>query len=106
MMSSAPGDNISAKLDALIDRASVMVVDLTSSWTIAEYRMAIARLKGAEATSGNRRMLRLIVVVTKAEQVPPSAHDLLIVTRPNNTTDDPEAFIADRIGKSPEKNCN
>lgn len=90
-----PGDNISAKLDALIDRASVMVVDLTSSWTIAEYRMAIARLKGAEATSGNRRMLRLIVVVTKAEQVPPSAHDLLIVTRPNNTTDDPEAFIAE-----------
>jgi hypothetical protein len=90
-----PGDNISAKLDALIDRASVMVVDLTSSWTIAEYRMAIARLKGAEAASGNRRVLRLLVVVTKAEQVPPSAHDLLIVTRPNNITDDPEAFIAE-----------
>ena len=33
-----PGDNISAKIDSLIDRASVMVVELTSSWTMAEYR--------------------------------------------------------------------
>lgn len=57
--------------------------------------MAIARLKGAEAASGNRRVLRLIVVVTEAEQVPPSARDLLIVTRPKNITDDPEAFIAE-----------
>jgi hypothetical protein len=52
-----PGDNVSAKLDALILRASVMVVELTSSWTTAEYRMAIARLKGAEAESSKIRPL-------------------------------------------------
>ena len=90
-----PGDNVSAKLDALIDRASVMVVELTSSWTTAEYRMAIARLKGTEADSPNRQRLRLIVVVTNSEQVPPSAHDFPIITRPNRMTDDPEGFIAE-----------
>jgi hypothetical protein len=90
-----PGDNISAKLDALIDRASVMVVELTSSWTMAEYRMAIARIKGTEANSPQRRPLRLIVVVTQSEQVPPSAYDIPVITRPNIITDDPEAFIAE-----------
>jgi SIR2-like domain len=90
-----PGDNVSAKLDTLIDRASVMVVDLTSPWTTAEYRMAIARLKGAEAESSKRRRLRLIVVVTGSEQVPPSAHDFPVITRPKKITDDPEAFVAE-----------
>jgi hypothetical protein len=90
-----PGDNVSAKLDALIDRASVMVVDLTSPWTTAEYRMAIARLKGAEAESPNRRPLRLIVVVTHSEQVPPSAQDLPVIRRPNKITDEPEAFVTE-----------
>jgi len=90
-----PGENVSAKLDTLIDRASVMVVELTSSWTTAEYRMAIARLKGAEADSPNRRRLRLIVVVTNSEQVPPSAYDFPIITRPNKITDDPEGFVAE-----------
>jgi hypothetical protein len=90
-----PGDNVSAKLDALIDRASVMVVELTSSWTTAEYRMAIARLKGAEAESANRRRLRLIVVVTNSEQLPPSAADFPVITRPDKITDDPEGFVTD-----------
>ena len=90
-----PGDNVSAKLDTLIDRSSVMVVELTSSWTAAEYRMAIARLKGAEAESSNRRRLRLIVVVTSSEQVPPSANDFPVITRPNKITDDPEGFVTD-----------
>lgn len=90
-----PGDNVSAKLDALIDRASVMVVELTSPWTTAEYRMAIARLKGAEADSPNRRRLRLIVVVTNFEQVPPSAHDFPVITRPDKITDDPEGFVTE-----------
>ena len=83
-----PGDNVSAKIDALIDRASVMVVELTSTWTMAEYRMAIARLKGAEADSPHRRRLQLIVVVTHSEQVPPSAHDIPVITRPNIVIED------------------
>jgi hypothetical protein len=90
-----PGDNVNAKLDALIDRASVMVVELTSSWTKAEYGMAIARLKGAEADSPNQKRLRLIVVVTESEQVPPSAHDLRVIIRPKKLTDDLESFVVE-----------
>ena len=87
-----PGDNINAKLDTLIDRASVMVIELTSSWTKAEYGIAIARLKGAEADSANKRRFRLIVIVTESEQVPPSAHDLIVITRPKKLTDNLEFF--------------
>ena len=90
-----PGDNISAKIDSLIDRASVMVVELTSSWTMAEYRMALARLAGAEAESGHRRRLELILVVTHSEQVPISARNFPVITRPNIVTQDPEPFIAE-----------
>jgi hypothetical protein len=94
----SPGDNISAKLDALIDRAAVMVAELTSSWTMAEYRMAIARIKGAEVDSAQKKSLRLIVVVSDAEQVPPSAQGFPVLRRPNKITNDPEGFIADLAG--------
>jgi hypothetical protein len=94
----SPGDNVSAKLDALIDRAAVMVAELTSSWTMAEYRMAIARIKGAEADSAQRKSLQLIIVVTDNEQPPPSAQGFPTLTRPKKITDDPEGFIADLAG--------
>lgn len=94
----APGDNVSAKIDALIDRASVMVVELTSSWTMAEYRMAVARIKGAEADLAQRKPLRLIIVVTEFEQAPPSAQGFPVLTRPNTITDELEGFIADLGG--------
>jgi hypothetical protein len=68
----SPGDNVSAKLDALIDRAAVMVTEVGSSWTLAEYRMAVARIKGADTDSAQRKSLRLIVVATESEQTPPS----------------------------------
>ncbi len=87
-----PGDNINAKLDTLIDRASVMVVELTSSWTKAEYEIAIARLKGAEAESAKKNRFRLIVIVTETAQVPPSVYDLIVITRPKKLTDNLEAF--------------
>jgi SIR2-like protein len=90
-----PGDNITAKLDALIDRASVMVAELTSSWTMAEYRMAIARIKGTGADLTQRKPLRLIVVVSDREQAPPSAQGFPVLSRPNTITDDPEGFIAE-----------
>jgi hypothetical protein len=93
-----PGDNISAKLDTLIDRSAVMVVELTSAWTLAEYRMALARIKGAEADLGQRKQLHLIVVVTDQEQVPASAKGFPVLTRPNKLTDDSDGFIADLNG--------
>lgn len=94
----SPGDNVNAKLDALIDRAAVMVVELSSGWTMAEYRMAIARIKGTEGDPAQRKPLHLIVVVTDREQVPASAKGLAVLQRPSRTTDDADAFVADLRG--------
>ena len=93
-----PGDSISAKLDGLIDRASVMVAELTSSGTMAEYRMAIARIKGTEIETSHRKPLQLIVVVTDDEQLPPDAQGFPVLVRPRKVTDDPEGFIEDLAG--------
>jgi hypothetical protein len=94
----SPGDNVSAKIDALVDRASVMVAELTTSWTVAEYRIALARIKGTEADLAQRKPLRLIIVVTDLDQAPPSAQGFPVLTRPNIISDEPEGFIADLAG--------
>ncbi len=94
----SPGDNVSAKLDTLIDRSSVMVAELTSAWTMAEYRIAIARIKESEDDQLGRRRLRLIVVVTDPEQLPASAKGLSVLTRAKNISDVAEGFIADLAG--------
>ena len=88
-----PGDSISAKIDTLIDRSSVMVAELTSSWAQAEYRMAIARIKGARPDPEQRKPLRLIVVVSGNDQIPPSAQEFPVIRRPNNLNEDPDGFV-------------
>lgn len=88
-----PGDSISAKLDSLIDRASVMVIELSTSWTRAEFRMALARLKDTEATAPRRARLRLVVVATGPEQLPPETHDVVTIYRPEHTADNSDDFI-------------
>ena len=93
-----PGDNISAKLDALIDRAAVMVTELTSSWTMAEYRMALARLREPQTAGAQRKALRVILVVADYDQVPASAQGWPVLQRPNVLTDDPSGFLGDLRG--------
>lgn len=94
-----PGDSISAKLDSLVDRASVMVIELSTTWTRAEFRIALARLKGPEADLSGRRKLRLIVVTTPSEQIPPAAHDFLVVSRPDEIADGADVFV-ERLGEA------
>ena len=57
----SPGDNINAKIDALIDRSAVMVVEPTTQSTIAELRMALTRRSRASGKDP-RAALRTIVV--------------------------------------------
>ena len=94
----SPGDNISAKLDALIDRAAVMVTEVSSSWTLAEYRMAVARIKTSDTDAEQHKSLRLIMVVTDKNQAPPSAQNFPVLTRPSAITGDAEGFIGDLGG--------
>ena len=70
-----------------------MVSELTSSWALAEYRMAIARIKGAQPDADQHKLLRLIIIVTDRGQAPASADGLPIVLRPNVISEDPESFL-------------
>lgn len=91
----SPGDNINAKIDALIDRATVMVVELSSQWTRAEYDIAVAPMKGAEPKTSHRRGLEIIIVTTDIEQVPASARDFILIYRKSLISEDTADF-ADR----------
>lgn len=89
-----PGDNFNAKIASLIDRASVMVAEITSSATSAELRMALAREKGRPGSVDRSRPFRLILIVTDIEQIPPYAPEVLYIERPNKTEEDSESFIS------------
>ncbi|MDR3734276.1 MAG: SIR2 family protein [Acidobacteriaceae bacterium] len=86
-----PGDNVTAKLDSLIDRASVMVIELNSSWTRVEYGMALERLK--DPGSRGPKSFQLILVGAEAEAFPTPLESIIRLTRPNLLSGDPEEFI-------------
>lgn len=58
----SPGDNINAKIDALIDRSAVIVAEPTTQRTLAELRKAITRRSRVIPGSEARPELRIIVV--------------------------------------------
>lgn len=43
----SPADSVSAKIDALMDRAVAIVVEIGSAWTSAELRLALSRAREA-----------------------------------------------------------
>ena len=94
----APGDSINAKLDALIDRASVMVVDLSSQWTRVEYDMAVARMKETSLGTPNRRPLRLIVIITEHEELPASTGSFAAIVRPSFVGENLDGFVEQLVG--------
>lgn len=65
----SPGDNITAKIDALIDRAAAVVVEPTSTWTEAELRLALSK-KEQERERSPRKSLIVIVVTPSVERLP------------------------------------
>lgn len=56
----SPGSNISAKIDALMDRATVIVVEIGSPGTIAELGMALSLLRGTDLERARRPALVVI----------------------------------------------
>jgi hypothetical protein len=88
-----PGDSVSAKIDTLIDRAAVMVVELNSSWTRAELAMAIARNKQTDAGRLNRNPIRLILVAEQGEPLPSLVREFLVTFRPSLLSDESDGFL-------------
>lgn len=86
------GDSVSAKIDTLIDRAAVIVVDLSTPWTHAELGLAVARAK-QNPDQPNRRRLKLIPVITDFEQLPVWAMEFQTLRRGDLLSDDSEEFV-------------
>lgn len=68
-----PGENYLAKIDALINRVSLVVVDVSSEFTLAEVRMAMAR------NDPNR----MIIVLEEGSQIPIDIQRFRVVHRPD-----------------------
>lgn len=76
----SPGENIAAKIDALIDRAAVMIVEIGSSWTKSEFQMAVVKLK-SDRQLAVTRAFNLLVVTSEHGYVPPSRGEYHIIRR-------------------------
>lgn len=79
----APGDNWLAKLDALLERALLVVVDASTQTTMSEYRMALSRL-GAT---------RVLVITGIADPMPSDHQGILVLRRPDVREVDPTDFL-------------
>lgn len=66
----SPGDSIIAKIDALMDRAVAIVVEVGTKWTEAELTMALSRVKSAARIQDGRPPPRVVVVSSIHEPVP------------------------------------
>ena len=83
------GDSVSAKIDTLIDRAAVMVVDATSPNTQFELGMALARTHES-LVQPDRHPLHIIPIVTQFSQIPVSGRGILTIKRPEALSEDSE----------------
>lgn len=83
------GESISAKLDTLIDRAAVMVVDATSNQTLFELSLAASRAQELSIRP-NRQQLRLVPVVTENTQLEERIREFIAITRPAVLSEDSE----------------
>src|SRR5439155_10122962 len=82
------GESLSAKIDTLIDRASLMVVDLSSVYTRAEFAMAVSIINENPKQSTNRQRLQVIAIVTRREALPFGLPDVLPMMRPEPLSED------------------
>jgi hypothetical protein len=79
----SPGENYLAKIDALINRVSLVVVDVSSDFTLAEVKMAMAR------NAPNQ----LIIIAEEGAQLPFNIQNYRVVYRPKLTSVEIDPFI-------------
>jgi hypothetical protein len=77
----SPGDSVTAKIDALLGKANVSVVDLSNDWTKIEFQIALSKL-GPE---------RVLVIADRIDAAP--AGGLLVLRRPRGAFADAEQFL-------------
>jgi hypothetical protein len=79
----APGEAFLAKIDALINRALLMVVDASTEFTVSELRLAIKRLDSS----------RILIVTPAGASLPLDVARIKVLPRPDITSSEPEDFL-------------
>lgn len=79
----SPGDNFLAKIDALLSRAVIVVVDASSEATLAEMGMAMARTEQSH----------IMLVLEEGAQLPTSLRNVQVVVRPDLTSIEIQPFL-------------
>jgi hypothetical protein len=79
------GDSVSAKIDTLIDRAAVVVVDVSSPNTSLELGLALSR---AQEASSKRQRLRIIAVITDEMPFIQLSSDIVLIKRASRISED------------------
>ncbi|WP_287183509.1 SIR2 family protein [Mesorhizobium sp.] len=83
------GESVSAKIDTLIDRSAVMVVDATTRNTEAELALALGRAKES-SNRPNRQPLRVVAVLTDSARLPSDISGIIYIRRPVVLSEDSE----------------
>lgn len=92
----SPGASIAAKIESLIDRSAVVVVDASASRTLAELRMALLRSASETSKTKSRRHVpRVIVVVPEASSIPIELGNASLIRRPDILRADPSDFLTE-----------
>jgi hypothetical protein len=88
----SPGDNVNAKIDALIDRAAVMVVEPTTQHTRAELRMALGRRARMSSGDHLRKFMTIVVSSSPPVGLEEFQNANLVHIPADSLTDDPTKF--------------
>lgn len=92
------GDTVSAKIDALIDRSAVVIIELGSEGTLAEYRMAIGKRREIRQQRESSNPFELIVVAKSPEEFLDESESATVIQRDGISEVDWENFAKELTG--------
>lgn len=81
----SPGENILAKVDALLERSGIVIVDATSSNTLIEVRMAL----------GKEKVRRVLAIFEEGTTVPFNLSEVAYVQRPVDPFSQSDVFLVE-----------
>jgi SIR2-like domain len=80
----SPGDTFLPKIDALIERTLLFIVDASSQFTLEELRLAARKVDTS----------RILIVAQRTSNLPNDVKEAKVIIRPDVASADPEDFLA------------
>lgn len=81
----SPGDNIKAKILALIDRSQIVIADISTRSALSEIGMALSRKPNPP---------KIILIREENYELPSGLEDMLSISRPIDLTSTPDDFLS------------